>query len=105
MINAVLALNTLGTTVSTVLVPVSTGGGGVPVGTGGGGYVDSWSAQQQLQHLVPLSPESVAGFSAAALTVTKNYLRIEVQDSGVGELSGSLFYFLAYVYYILMRKA
>ena len=58
--------------------------------------------QQQQQHLEPLSPESVAGFSAAALTVTKNYLRIEVQDSGVGELSGSLFYFLAYVYCILM---
>ena len=61
--------------------------------------------QQQLQlqqHLEPLSPESVAGFSAAALAVTKNYLRIEIQDSGVGELSGSLFYFLAYVYYILM---
>jgi signal transduction histidine kinase len=59
--------------------------------------------QQQLQqHLEPLSPESVAGFSAAALTVTKNYLRIEIQDSGVGELSGSFFYFLAYVHYILM---
>ena len=43
--------------------------------------------QLQLQHLDALSPETVVGFSEAALAVTKHYLRIEVQDSGVGELS------------------
>jgi len=41
--------------------------------------------RQPLQHLEPLSPESVAGFSVAALVVTSNYLRIEVQDSGIGK--------------------
>eukprot|EP01036_Dinobryon_divergens_P024905 gene24905-33397_t len=40
--------------------------------------------QQLLQHLDDLSPESVAGFSAESLAVTKSFLRIEVQDSGIG---------------------
>eukprot|EP01036_Dinobryon_divergens_P023757 gene23757-32142_t len=38
----------------------------------------------QLQHLGALSPESVAGFSADTLCATRSFLRIEVQDSGVG---------------------
>ena len=42
--------------------------------------------QQQAQHLETLSPETVAGFSAETLAITKRFLRIEVQDSGVGEI-------------------
>ena len=39
------------------------------------------------QHLEALSPEPVAGFfSVEALAVTKRFLRVEVQDSGVGEV-------------------
>jgi signal transduction histidine kinase len=45
--------------------------------------------QQQVQHLEALSPESVAGFSAEILFMTNRFLRIEVQDSGVGEISGN----------------
>ena len=37
------------------------------------------------QHLEAMEPDSVAGFSAEALTVTQNFLRIEVVDSGIGQ--------------------
>ena len=40
---------------------------------------------RQQQQLDALSPETVTGFSPEALSVTKRFLRIEVQDSGVGE--------------------
>ena len=41
------------------------------------------------QHLEALSPETVAGFFLGeALAVTKQFLRVEVQDSGVGEITG-----------------
>ena len=43
--------------------------------------------QQQQEHLEALTPERVAGFSAEALSVTKRFLRIEVQDFGNGFLS------------------
>jgi signal transduction histidine kinase len=39
----------------------------------------------QQQHLEIMAPESVAGFSAEALTVTQTFLRIEVVDSGIGQ--------------------
>ena len=42
------------------------------------------------QHLEALSPETVAGYSVETLSVTKVFLRIEVQDSGVGEYSKSV---------------
>ena len=39
------------------------------------------------QHLEALSPETVAGFFLVeALAVTKRFLRVEVQDSGVGQV-------------------
>ena len=41
--------------------------------------------QQQLLRLEALSPETVAGFSSDVLSITKSFLRIEVQDSGPGE--------------------
>jgi len=40
---------------------------------------------QQREHLEALCPEAVAGFSLSNLSVTNRFLRIEVQDSGVGE--------------------
>ena len=46
--------------------------------------------QQQVQQLEALSPESVVGFSAEILGATTRFLRIEVQDSGVGEYSKSV---------------
>ena len=52
--------------------------------------------QRQQQHLDALSPETVTGFSAETLSVTKRFLRIEVQDSGVGESTMSI-----YILYIL----
>ena len=42
--------------------------------------------QQQRENLDALCPEAVAGFSLETLSVTKRFLRIEVQDSGVGEI-------------------
>jgi len=44
------------------------------------------SENLQAEHLEALSPESVAGFATAALAVTKRFLRVEVEDSGVGEI-------------------
>ena len=44
------------------------------------------------QHLEALSPETVAGFFLGeALAVTKRFLRVEVQDSGVSEITGEEF--------------
>jgi signal transduction histidine kinase len=42
--------------------------------------------QQQQQQLEALTPESVAGFLAGTLAVTTQFFRIEVQDSGVGDI-------------------
>eukprot|EP01036_Dinobryon_divergens_P023244 gene23244-31570_t len=39
---------------------------------------------QQRERLEALSPEAVVGFNIETLSVTKHFLRIEVQDSGVG---------------------
>ena len=39
----------------------------------------------QLQHLEPLSPDTVSTPSAERMSVTSRFLRIEVQDSGVVE--------------------
>ena len=60
---------------------------------------DDLHQQPQLQPLEPLTPETVTGLSAAALAVTKNFLRIEVQDSGVGDY----FQFLR-AYCLLLRS-
>eukprot|EP01036_Dinobryon_divergens_P033324 gene33324-43084_t len=48
-----------------------------------------------------LSPETVAGFSFAALAVTKNFLRIEVQDSGV---AGDVQAFTAMLYTVVLDR-
>ena len=41
------------------------------------------------QHLEAHSPETVTGFFLGeALAVTKRFLRVEVKDSGVGEITG-----------------
>ena len=45
--------------------------------------------QQQMERLDDLSPETVTGFSAELLFPTNRFLRIEVQDSGVGETTGN----------------
>ena len=47
-------------------------------------FLSCTEQQEAVLHLPRMAPDSVAGFSAAALVVTQNFLRIEVVDSGVG---------------------
>ena len=54
---------------------------------------------RQQQQLDALSPETVTGFSPEALSVTKRFLRIEVQDSGVGERRCTICF---YIYFIIL---
>ena len=63
------------------------GGGGEGEGEGAAPAPAPAASLQHLprqQHLEPMAPDCVAGFSAEALAVTQTFLRIEVVDSGIG---------------------
>ena len=68
---------------------------------------DQHQDQHQQRHMGNLSPETVAGLSSETLTITNSFLRIEIQDSGVGEILYLLVHILVlstYIRFYLLRN-
>ena len=68
---------------------------------------DQHQDQHQQRHMGDLSPETVAGLSSETLTITNSFLRIEIQDSGVGEILYLLVHILVlstYIRFYLLRN-